>query len=71
MAEPRMARTILGILAASCAVAAAVWVVTTGASDRDRSHWESRCAAVQARPVPTGGGHWLCVTPDGRVVDNG
>lgn len=57
-------RALLAIgVTALLTAGAALWFVLDNRAD-DRAH----CTALNAKFVPTGHGHYLCIAPDGQVV---
>ena len=57
-----MKATVVAVLIAVALTLLALWIASVVNADRERT-----CAAMGARHVNTPG-HFLCISPDGRVV---
>lgn len=66
-----MARIIIGVIALVVAIMIGSYLFVDAVFRHDMSKAERTCSALEAEPIYTKGTHYLCVTPDGRVVGHG
>ncbi len=62
-------RFALGVIALIIFVLALSAALVTWAFDHDVENAEQHCYSLGAEPRYTYGTHYICVTPDGRVVE--
>lgn len=62
---------IVGVIAFIVAVVIGSYFLVNAAFRHDMRNAEKACSALQAQPIYTKGTHYLCVTPDGRIVGHG
>lgn len=66
-----MVKALIAVVVVAGLIAWAVYALAVHSAAEEQKGWDRRCAAQSAHAVYTGRSHWLCITPDGRVVDNG
>jgi len=59
---------VLGIIALMLAIGAICWLLVSCGANAEERDADRTCHALGAEKVYTGNFHYLCVTPDGRVV---